>query len=307
MATAATATRPPSRFLETAALSALRHLRFAPRGRIEGTYSGRHLSRQRGGASEFVDYREYAAGEDLRRLDWKVLARTGRPYVRLYQDETDLSCTLILDASTSMTFAGRRQREADSKLTYVQYLSTAISQVIRDQRDRVGLAICSDGLQAFHPPGATGTHVSNLQQAIADLVPAPTTNLSTPLRDLYTRLTRRGVMMVMSDFLVDDLDSIFSSLRLFKHNRWEIIVLHIVHPEEERLPEGLAYRFEGLENDGAADCSPEDVRRAYEQAFEAHAASVRTAAMAAGCDYRRVSTAVPYLQTLGPFLIEASG
>src|SRR3954471_11445571 len=95
-----------SRFLDLRALSALAHRRFVTKHNIEGSYSGRHRSKQQGGAAEFVDYREYAAGEDLRRLDWKVLARTGRPYVRLYQDETNLLCTACLDVSGSMGFSG---------------------------------------------------------------------------------------------------------------------------------------------------------------------------------------------------------
>src|SRR5438552_19048937 len=91
-----------SRFLDLRALSALAHLRFVTKRQIEGSYSGRHRSKQQGGAAEFVDYREYAEGEDLRRRDWKVLARTGRAYSRLYQDETNLLCTLAIDASGCM-------------------------------------------------------------------------------------------------------------------------------------------------------------------------------------------------------------
>src|SRR3954449_8665827 len=112
-----------SRFLDLRALAALAHRRFVTRNQIEGSYSGRHRSKQQGGAAEFVDYREYAAGEDLRRLDWKVLARTGRPYVRLYQDETNLVATLVLDASGSMRFGGKRGSLAGSKLEYAQYLA----------------------------------------------------------------------------------------------------------------------------------------------------------------------------------------
>src|SRR4029078_8182664 len=126
-----TTTLPKSRFLDSAAMSAMRHMRFAPRGQIEGAYSGRHRSRKRGGASEFTDYREYAPGEDLRRLDWKVLARTGRPMIRFYQDETNLVCTIALDASGSMRFNGHRGAGAKgltsppgSKLEYAQYLAT---------------------------------------------------------------------------------------------------------------------------------------------------------------------------------------
>ena len=104
---AATTAGTTSRFLDLRALAALEQKRFTTRHRIEGTYSGRHTSRQLGGAGEFVDYREYTAGEDLRRLDWRVLARTGRAYVRLFQDETNLVCTMMIDASRSRALAWR--------------------------------------------------------------------------------------------------------------------------------------------------------------------------------------------------------
>ena len=126
-------------------------MRFATRHQIEGSYSGRHRSKQQGGAAEFVDYREYAAGEDLRRLDWKVLARTGRPFVRLYQDETNLLCTLVLDASGSMRVRRRQAATAGSKLEYAQYLATGMSHVISRQQDQVGLAVVGGGLRAVHP------------------------------------------------------------------------------------------------------------------------------------------------------------
>jgi hypothetical protein len=107
--------------------------------------------------------------------------------------------------------------------------------------------------------------------------------------------------------LVDDPEQVFASLRLFRHRRWEVILLHIVHPDEERLREGVAYQFEGLENEGRIDASPADVKRLYEEAFASYCARIRELALAAGCDYRRVSTATPYLQTLGGFLVERAG
>jgi uncharacterized protein (DUF58 family) len=295
---------PRSRFLELAELSALRQMRFVTRRQIEGSFSGRHRSRQRGGAAEFVDYREYAAGEDLRRLDWKVLGRTGRPYVRLYQDESDLLCTLAIDASASMLFGSHR---GISKLQYAQYLATAISYLIARQQDQVALAVLAGGLRQWVPPGGICGHVTSIQTAIEAMPTEPTTDLAGGLRDLFSRVNRRGAIVVISDFLVESLSPVFASLNLFRHRGWEVILLHLVHPDEETLPQGLAFRFEGLENDGSADCSPGDVRQVYQQRFEAHAAAVRGLALAGGCDYRRVSTAVPYLRTLGGFLIERSG
>lgn len=302
-----TRTTQVSRFLDLRALACLDHLRFATKHRIEGSYSGRHQSRQQGGAGEFVDFREYVEGEDLRRLDWKVYARTGRAYLRLYQDETNLVCTLAVDASGSMRFAGRASDGLrGSKLEYAQYLATALSHIISRQQDQVGLALVADGLQEHVPPGATPGHTARIQEAIESIQTRPVSDLAAGLRDLFGRQTHRGVLLVMSDFLVEDLERVFASIRLFRHRHWEVVALHLVHPEEERLPEGLAYRFVGLENEGQMDCSPAEIRKLYEERFEAHAAAVRTLALAAGCDYRRVSTAVPYLQTLGGFLVERS-
>lgn len=301
-------TQTVSRFLDLRALSAYEHMRFSTRHRIEGPYSGRHESRQKGGAGEFVDFREYAAGEDLRRLDWKVLGRTGRAYVRLYQNETNLRCTLVIDASGSMLFGARsRSDSTGSKLEYAQYLATALSHVISRGRDQVGLATVAGGVCDFVVPGSTPIHIAGLQESIAELHTEPATDLGYALEELFRRLGRRGVLLVMSDFLVDDLESVFASVRLFRHRHWEVILLHLIHPEEESLPQGRAFRFEGLERDGQVDCTPAEIRALYRERFEAHAAAVRSLALAAGCDYRRVSTATPYLKVLGGFLVERTG
>jgi len=292
------------RFLDLPALAALERMRFVTRNQIECAFSGRHRSRRQGGSTEFVDYRQYTPGEDLRRLDWKVLGRTGKPFVRLYQDETNLLCTLAIDASGSMQFGGHR---GPSKLEYAQWLATGMSHVIARQQDQVGLAVLSGRLRDLIQPGGTSSHVAGIQDRIERLTTEPATDLAVAMRELFARLSQRGVLMVLSDFLVDDLDRTFASLRLFRHRRWEVILLHLIHPDEEQLPEGLAYRFEGLENEGGTDCSPAQIRDAYRKRFEDHATAVRSLALAGGCDYRRVSTSIPYLQTLGTFLVERSG
>ncbi len=291
-----------SRFLDLRALASLQHLRFSARQRIEGLHSGRHTSRRHGGAGEFADFREYTEGEDLRRLDWKVLARTGRAYTRIYQDETNLACTMVVDASGSMDFGSGM-----TKLEYVQYFTTALSELVLWQQDQVGLAVASAGLSEFLPPAGTRGHVTRMHSIIEALQTRPVTDLAAALRSLFQQLTRRGVLLLLSDFLVDDLEATFAAIRLFRHRRWEVIVLHIVHPEEEQLPEGAAYGFEGLEGEGRVDCSPAEIREQYQKRFEAHCQAVRTLALAAGSDYRRVSTAVPYLQTLSGFLVERAG
>ncbi|QDT93659.1 DUF58 domain-containing protein [Gimesia algae] len=297
-----------SPFLELKALAALEHMRFSTRHRIEGTYSGRHQSRQRGGAGEFADYREYTDGEDLRRLDWKVMARTGKAYVRLFQDEKNLLCTLAIDASASMKFGSKTDADmTGSKLEYSQYLATALSHVICRGQDQVGLAIMTDQLQESLSPGSTPGHVAHIQELIEQIETVPETHMSGAMQDLFEQTKSRGVLMLLSDFLVDDLDELFAAVRLFRHRQSEVIILHLIHPDEERLPAGTAYRFEGLENEGSIDCSPAEIQSLYQQRFQAHSDSVRTLSLTNGCDYLRVSTAIPYLQTLGEFLVERTG
>jgi uncharacterized protein (DUF58 family) len=297
-----------SRFLDLRALAALEHMRFSTRRRVEGSFMGYHQSRQLGGAGEFADFREYTGGEDLRRLDWKVLARTGKAFVRLHEEETNLHCTLALDASGSMGFGGANQRNASgSKLEYVQYLSTALSHVISRGQDQVGLAVLDGRLREMLAPGATASHIGRLQEIVENIRTNPSTRMADALRDLFEQSKRRGVLLLMSDFLMEDLEDVFGALRLFRHRGWDIVVLHVVHPIEERLPDGIAYRFEGLENEGRINCSPGEIRNTYQERFSAHLAMVRQLALAGGCDYRRVSTAISYLQTLGEFLVERAG
>lgn len=294
-----------SRFLDIGTLGALSHLRFSTRHRIEGSYSGRHQSRQQGGAGEFVDYRQYSGSEDLRRLDWKVLGRTGKSFVRIYQDETNLLCTLALDASGSMAFgAPRRGGPVLPKLEYIQYLSTAMSYLIVHGQDQVGLAVLDETLRTHLPPGGTLTHLARLHEEIEQLVVRPSTTMAGGLRALFEQSKRRGVLLLMSDFLMDDLSDVFATVKLFRHRNWEVAVLHLVHPEEESLPDGTAFRFEGMEGEGLLDCSPAKVRADYRRRFKRHLAAVRQFALAGGCDYHLVSTSVPYLHTLGNFMVD---
>jgi hypothetical protein len=149
--------------------------------------------------------------------------------------------------------------------------------------------------------------LARLYGALDAASPAGTSELAAGLHELFTRATRRGVLLLLSDFLVDDLETVFAAVRLFRHRRWEVVVLHVIHPDEERLPDGMAYRFVGMEGEGVTDCSPAEVQGLYQERFDAHAAMVRSLALAAGCEYRRASTGSGYLSVLGGFLVERTG
>lgn len=282
-------------------------MRFVTRQRIEGAYSGRHASRQLGGSGEFVDYREYTPGEDLRRLDWKVYARTGKSVIRVYQDETNLACTLAIDASASMLFGGIDGGVTGSKLEYAQYLSTGFSHIISAAQDHVGVAVLAKELTHVAAPGGAPQHVAHVQSVIEEIETSQCVELAPGLNSLFERLKTRGVLVLVSDFLTDDISDVFSALRLFRYRNFEVVLLHLIHPDEERLPEGAAFRFEGLEGEGTVDCSPLDIREAYQAGFNEHLESIRTYALATGCDYRRISLAQPWVEVLSSFLVDRAG
>jgi hypothetical protein len=131
--------------------------------------------------------------------------------------------------------------------------------------------------------------------------------MASALRQMFETARRGGVLVLQSDFLMDDLEDVFSVLRMFRHYRWEVITLHLVHPDEELLPQGTAFRFVDMEAEGQVLCTPDEIRRDYQERFAAHLAMVRQMALAMGCDYRLVSTGIPYLQTLRGFMVERTG
>lgn len=311
-----------SRFFEPSKLGGLEKMRFTTTRRVEGAYSGRHIAKRRGGAGEFVDYREYSPGDDLRRLDWKAMGRTGRTYLKLFQDETDLRCTMVLDCSGSMMQGAPQQSffrrrglvlspyvraqqpvMTGSKLEWMQYFATALAHLIIIGRDAVGLCSVKQGIDTYLPASSSLQQRGLIHDAIESLYPSGETRLAQGLDDLFLQAGRRGVLLLISDFLLDDFEQVLASIRKYRSRGWEIITLHLTHPEEERLPEGTAFRFTGLERDGEVNCQVHDLRSLYSDRFEQHCSTVRSGLLGAGCDYHRTSTSIDYIEVLRSFLV----
>ncbi|MCY2986115.1 MAG: DUF58 domain-containing protein [Planctomycetota bacterium] len=292
------------RYLDSAALTKLERMRFTTRRRVEGSYCGRHISRRLGGSGEFVDYREYTPGDDLRRVDWKAMGRMGRAYLKLFQDETDLNCTMLLDSSGSMLQGAKSPRNHQgSKLEWAQFFATALSHLIVLQRDAAGLATSIDNSVVYLPPSSSIAQRGVLHETIENLFPRGKTNLEEILNDVHLRGKRRGVMIVLSDFLVDSMEPVLSNLRKFRMRGWEVVTLHLFHPDEQRLPAGNAFRFVGLELDGFVNCMTSQVRKDYEDRFQNHLEKTRSCLLGVGAEYHLLSTSTSYLDVLRSFLI----
>ncbi len=298
----------PSRYFEPARISGLEKMRFTTNRRVEGAYSGRHVAKRRGGAGEFVDYREYAPGDDLRRIDWKAFGRTGRSYLKLFQDETDLNCTLVIDCSGSMLQGASSTgvKAVGSKLEWAQYFATALSHLIVLGRDAVGLAVVGEKLVNYLPPIASVQQRALVHAGVERLRPNGPTRLAQGLDDLILQAKRRGVLLVLSDFLVDNFDEVIASFRKYRARGWEIVAIHLVHPDEQRLPEGNAFRFTDLESNRFVNCQLSEVRLAYEDRFAVHLKSTRAALVSVGCDYQLAVTSESYVNVLRSFMVMRS-
>ncbi len=312
------------RFLELRQMVALEHMRFVTPNRVDGPYSGRHRSRAMGGSGEFADYRPYTPGDDLRRLDWRVLGQTGRAYIKRFQEDTNLSCLPVIDCSGSMRFDGQPSTSPTSgwlgkqmslvgppsppdKLTYAQYFTTALTHLVTRGGDQTGLALIGDGLHWYRSPGSTESHARGLYEAIEGIETVDRSDLARGFEAIIGRVRGRGVILLLSDLLVNDVQDLTAALRRFRHHGWEVVILHLIHPDEEDLPDGVAFQFEGLEGEGNVRCRVNEIRDLYRQRWCAHLEQARSIATAVGADYRRISTATPYLDTLGQFLVQRAG
>ena len=253
-------------YLDLARMEMLRRVRLKPRGMAEGTFSGPHKSPYRGTAVEFADFRSYTDGDDIRLVDWKVFARTDKHYVRLYEAERNLLSYIVMDTSGSMEFAGV-VRPTMSKLEYAGRLAAALAYMVVDAGDEVGLSLADESVHLHLPPRSSWSHLATMVGSLGDAKAEGRTDLSECLIEAFQRATRRGVLIVLSDFL-DHSSDFWQRINLFRNSRFDVMLFHVVHPEELELPDVPMARFMDSEGgSGSFLAEPEQVRKLYQQRF----------------------------------------
>jgi len=265
-------------------MEALRYVRLRPRGDAEGTFAGPHKSHFRGTAVEFADYREYVPGDDIRLVDWKVFARTDRHYVRLYDAERNLLTYLVVDKSGSMDFAGVVQETA-SKLEHASRLAAALGYLVVREGDEVGLSLADTVLHTHLPPSASWAQLNRILDSLDHARAEGQTDIGGCLEQVYARTKRRGVLVVFSDFLQFS-EQFWKSIDLFRRSRFDVILFHVVHPEELDLPAVAAARFVETEGGrGQFNVEPDTVRALYRERFDGFLREIKAGCQARGCDW----------------------
>jgi len=264
---------------------------------VDGPHGGANRSPRQGASVEFAQHRPYAPGDDLRRLDWKVLARSDHYVVKQYRQETDYACHLLVDASGSMDYG-----DGDAhKMTYARRLAACLAYAVLRQRDAVSLVTFDAAVSGEVP---TTGNLAALRDVLATLVrvePRGPTDLPAVLERVAGRTRRRGIVVVVSD-LLDDEEAILAGVRRLTFGGHEVVVFHVLHPDERTFAFDGPVQFEGLEGDATITTRPSDVRRSYLAAFDAFCQKVRGACLSAGCHYVLHDTGRPLHEAVGEYL-----
>jgi uncharacterized protein (DUF58 family) len=276
-------------FLDPAVVARLGTLELKARTIVEGFLSGLHRSPFKGFSVEFAEYRQYIPGDDLSTIDWKVYARSDRYYVKKFEDETNLDCHLMLDVSGSMAYGGHHGM---SKFEYGACLAASLGYLMNRQRDAVGLTAFDENIVTLTPASSRAGHLRNLLLTLDRLEPARPTDVSKPLHQLADSLTKRGMVVLISD-LLDDPDAVIRGLRHFQYRRSDVIVFHVLDPDEIEFPFDRATRFEDLETSEEVMAVPGVVRAHYLREIGALIERYRRELGASGIDYELVSTKQP--------------
>ncbi len=287
-----TKTNKPSEllnYLDPKVLAKMTRLDLRARRVVEGFVSGLHRSPFHGFSVEFATHREYAWGDDIKHIDWKVHARTDRFYIKQYEEETNLKATFLLDASESMHYK-RNVKEALSKYEYAATAAASLAFLLQQQQDAVALGIFDEELLSYLPPSASVAQLKSMIHAMDVVSPKKKTSLEPIAHSLAEKISRRGLLCLISDLFVD-IDGVIKALEHFRHYDHEVIVLHIMDADElEFLFQGTT-QFRGLEDTGRVNIESRVLREAYLNEVNDFCREVKRRCIATRIDYKLISTA----------------
>ena len=284
-------------YLDPELLQKLGDLELIAREVVEGLRAGSHRSPLKGFSTEFAHHRQYAPGDAIRDLDWRVYGRTERYYTKLYEAETNFDCHLLMDASSSMTYGSGKV----SKLEYSKYLAAALSYLILNQRDSVGLSVFDSEMRAHLPPRSAMSIILQIEKILKEITPTPKTSIAKQLNDIALQIKRRSFVILISD-LFSDVGDIMRGLQRLRYGGHNVIVFHTLDPHELKFPFKGTWQFDGLEGEEELITQPERIREDYLTNLNAYLEQLQSGCIGSGVDYTLVETSRPLDSLLSEFL-----
>jgi uncharacterized protein (DUF58 family) len=273
------------KFLDPKVLNKITRLDLKARHIVEGFMGGMHKSPYHGFSVEFAEHREYAPGDDLKHLDWKVFGRSDRLFIKEYELETNLRTHILLDTSESMDYGGKET----TKLELASHIAASMAYLILKQQDSVGMVCFDKEVKSFIPTSSSMGHLRPILGTLATSEGKNKTDLGAVLNALAERIQRRGLIILISD-LFDKPEVLLKSLQHFSHKRHDVIVFHVLDEYELTFPFERMTLFEGLEEYPKQLVDPRSLRKAYLAEVNQFCEDIRKGCVRQMIDYVRIST-----------------
>jgi uncharacterized protein (DUF58 family) len=263
-------------------LARLQGMSLRARSIVEGYVSGVHRSPFHGFSVEFAEHREYAPGDDLRYLDWKVFGRTDKYYLKQFEEETNLVCHLLLDTSQSMSY--RSDSAPMSKFDYARRAAAALAYLVLHQQDSVGMVSFDSEIRGSIRAGGNPSHLKEILRSMDDVSAEKKTSTGPIFHELAERFTRRGLVIILSD-MFDAIEPMLAGLKHLRHRRHDVVVMHVLDPAEIDFPFDRLSMFRGLEQWPDVLAEPRALRQAYLDEFGRYLHKLKAGCRAQGIDY----------------------
>ena len=277
---------PGARFVDPSVLARIGNLELVSKSLVDGFINGLHKAPFFGSSVDFAEHRGYVPGDDVRRIDWKVYARTERFYVKEYEADSNMNFSVLLDMSKSMDFGTR----GITKFDYARFLTACLTNLVHRQRDRVGLVAFDSDIVEHVPPSAK--HMEVVLHKLEKLTPSRPGKLGPPLKKLAEFFGRRGLLVVISDFY-EEPDAVAEAIFPLRFRGNDIIVFHVMDPSELDFSFPDASSFEDLESGVQMPIVPEGLRDEYRALVQAHTQALQKRFAANRVDYAVIDTSKP--------------
>lgn len=276
-------------FLTPEEMHTLGRLALRSRSVVEGNLAGAHRSPFHGPSSEFADHKAYGIGDDPKHIDWRVVARTDKYYVKRFEDETNLRVYLVLDRSASMNFSGNGE---GTKYTYARRLAAALGYVVVKARDSIGLVLHAEKVDVMLDAKNSLLHLNNMLKTLQQYEPASTTRIAEALHQVAGSVGRRALVVIISDLLGDD-DAVRTALAHLRKQNHDVIVMHVLDPVEMDLSFKQPSEFRDLETGEKLAVDPRGIGEAYRKAFGEYLDQIQSHCRGLNIDYRLVRSDQP--------------
>jgi uncharacterized protein (DUF58 family) len=267
---------------------------------VEGFITGLHKSPYHGFSVEFAEHRPYLPGDPIKNIDWKLFARTDRHYIKQFEEETNLKSYILIDASKSMNYTSDPKRI--TKYRYATLLAAAIAYMLQRQQDAVGLGIYDEDVRVFMPARLKGSYLREILKALQITAPSNKTRTQASLRLLLERIKRRGLVIIISDFL-DNPEDVITSLKLIRHAGHEVIAFHVLDPVERTLSlKASDATIYDIETNEFIKTQPYQLQATYQKAMDTFIENLRAELTGERIDYLLMDTTTPFDRALTEYL-----